>query len=158
MNALRSMSVIACVCCIACSLISIIAPLGKMRKIVNLVLGLFIICSMLIPLVGLFTTDIPDLNLEEQYSDLSLNEKEYEKLILNETADNLVVAANELLLSENIQVDNIEIGIKKTDNNSIYISRINIYISKDLDSRADEIKRIISTNMSKEPVVIVSEN
>ncbi|MBQ2972023.1 MAG: stage III sporulation protein AF [Ruminococcus sp.] len=158
MNALRSMSVIACVCCIACSLISIIAPLGKMRKIVNLVLGLFIICSMLIPLVGLFTTDIPDLNLEEQYSDLSLNEKEYEKLILNETADNLVVAANELLLSENIQVDNIEIGIKKTDNNSIYISRINIYISKDLDSRADAIKRIISTNMSKEPVVIVSEN
>ena len=113
---------------------------------------------MLIPFAGLFTTDIPDFNIDEQYYDASISEKEYEKLILNATADNLVVAANDLLISENITAENIEIGIKKSDNNSIYISRIYIYISKDSESKIDDIKRIISTNMSKEPVVIVSEN
>lgn len=158
MNALRSASVIACVCCIACSVVSLIAPLGRLRKTVNLILGLFLICSMLIPFAGLFTTDIPDFNIDEQYYDASISEKEYEKLILNATADNLVVAANDLLISENITAENIEIGIKKSDNNSIYISRIYIYISKDSESKIDDIKRIISTNMSKEPVVIVSEN
>ncbi len=158
MSALRSAAVIACVCCVACSVISLVAPLGRMRKTVNLILGLFIICSMLIPLVGVFTTDVPDLNLEEQYYDKSFSKEEYEKLVLNETADNLVVAANDLLISENIVVDNIEIGIKKSDNNSIYISRIYIYISKDSESKVDDIKRTISSNMSKEPVVIISEN
>ncbi len=158
MSALMSASVIACVCCIACSVISLIAPLGRMRKTVNLIMGLFLVCSMLIPLVGLIKTDIPDLNIDEQYYVESLSEDEYEEMILNKTADNLVVAANELLLNENIKADNIEIAIKKSDSNSIYISRIYIYISRDIDSKVDAIKRIIFTNMSKEPVVIVIEN
>lgn len=158
MNALKLTSIIACVCCIACSIISLIAPLGRMKKTVNLVLGLFWICSMLVPVVGLLSTENPEINIDDYVYDSSYSEADYEKLVLNETADNLVIATNNLLLAENIAVENIEIGIKKSDTNSIYISRINIYINNDLESEVEKIKRIISTNMSKEPVVIVSEN
>lgn len=158
MNALKSASMIACVCCIACSVVSLITPMGRMRKTVNLILGLFIICSMLIPVVGLVTTKETEFSLEESVFENMNSEEEYEKLVLNETADNLVKAANDLLLSENIEAENISIGIKRTESDSIYISRINIYINKDYENMVEDIKRIISINMSKEPVVIIIEN
>lgn len=158
MNALKSASMIACVCCVACSVVSLITPMGRMRKTVNLILGLFIICSMLIPVVGLVTTKETEFSIEESVFENMNSEEEYEKLVLNETADNLVKAANDLLLSENIEAENISIGIKRTESDSIYISRINIYINKDYENMVEDIKRIISINMSKEPVVIIIEN
>ena len=101
---------------------------------------------MLIPLIGLSATFSKDLFVDNEFDnvDLSSSEQAYEQLVLNQTADNLVNAANDLLLSENIAAQNIEIGIKKSENNSIYISTINIYISDD-------------DNMSKEPVIIINE-
>jgi hypothetical protein len=81
----------------------------------------------------------------------------YEEEVLNKTAENLVVVANDLLISENIVAENIEVAIKKSDNNSIYISTINIYINETNSVKTETIKRIIERNMSKEPVVIVNE-
>lgn len=158
MTALRSSAVIVCLCAIACSIIGLIAPLGRMKKTVNLILGVFLICSMIIPIIGLFDSLSYDFELNE--SEMLLDdsyENSYDAMILENTADNLVYAANDLLLSEDIQAENIEIGIKKSDNNSIYISSINIYISKDDEDKAEQIKKIIGSNMSKEPVIIISE-
>ena len=130
-----------------------------MRKILNLILGAFLICSMLIPLIGLSATFSKDLFVDNEFDnvDLSSSEQAYEQLVLNQTADNLVNAANDLLLSENIAAQNIEIGIKKSENNSIYISTINIYISDDDKYKTEKIKNIIARNMSKEPVIIINE-
>lgn len=158
MNALRSAAVIVCICCIACSIISLVAPLGKMKKIVNLVLGMFMICSMIIPVVGLFDSFSADFELDESTVEYNTDTSNvYNQLVLNQTADNLVIAANNLLQSEGITAENIEIGLKKSDNNSIYISMINIYISRQDENRAQDITKIISSNMSKEPVIIINE-
>ena len=54
MTAFSNCAVIVCVCCIASSIISLVAPLGKMKKIMNLILGMFLLCSMVIPVVGFF--------------------------------------------------------------------------------------------------------
>lgn len=158
MSSIQSASIIACICCIACSFISLVVPFGRMRKTVNLVLGLFVLCSMLIPIIGAFSTEKITFDIDESTYTCSDYSTEYEKDVLNKTADNLVVAANNLLSQENINVDNIAVGIKKSASGSIYISRINIYINKSLESDVDKIKSIISINMSKEPVVIVSES
>ncbi len=158
MNALKSASMIACVCCVACSIVSLVTPMGRMKKTVNLILGLFIICSMMIPIIGLFTTEKPKTSFDESMFYDTNSKEEYEKLVLNETADNLVKAANSILLAENIKAENIEIGLKRSQTDSIYISRINIYINKENENKVDDIKKIISVNMSKEPVVIVNEN
>lgn len=158
MSSLKSFAVTVCVCCIACSIIGIIAPSGRMKKILNLVLGAFLAVSMIIPFIGLSDSFSKDMYFEtSEFLSADIDEKEYEKLVLNKTADNLVLAANDLLLSEDIKVDNIEIGIKKSDTNSIYISKINIYISDKEKDKAEKIKSIITRNMSKEPVIIISE-
>lgn len=158
MTAFSNCAVIVCVCCIASSIISLVAPLGKMKKIMNLILGMFLLCSMVIPVVGLFDSFSSDFKFDEsvaQYSDNTDNA--YNQLVLSKTADNLVLAADNLLKNEGITADNIELALKKTDNDSIYISSVVIYISEQYSHRAQEITKIIASNMSKEPVIIVNE-
>lgn len=113
---------------------------------------------MTLPVIGLFSVKNYEFNTEEySIESQTASNDEYERLVLTTTAENLVKAANELLLSNDIHAENIEIRIKKTEDNSIYISNIYIYISKELEYKTEEIKRIIGSNMSKEPVIIVSE-
>ncbi len=113
---------------------------------------------MILPILGLTSVLKEDVYL---HKDDSFNNEQYEyaydDLILTQTAKNLVSAANSLLLSENIHADNIEISLKKADDNSIYINSINIYISKDYQQKTEVITKVIGSNMSKEPVIIVSE-
>lgn len=158
MNVLSQAGVTVCACCIACSVLSVIFPSGAMKKTLNLVMGAFLICSILIPVIG----GVKSLSFEYKNDNKSFitnedYERIYEEEVLNKTAENLVVATKDLLNSENITPENIEIGIKKSDNNSIYISTINIYINETDREKTDSIKRIIERNMSKEPVVIVNE-
>ena len=130
-----------------------------MKKTLNLILGMFLLCSMVVPLIGLFSTTSYQLDFDEYSMDVKQDSNsDYESLVLTQTADNLVIAANDLLLSRYIEADNIRVGLKKTDDNSIYISSIYIYINKDYEDKAEEIKRIIGSNMSKEPVIIISED
>ena len=113
---------------------------------------------MVIPVVGLFDSFSSDFKFDEsvaQYSDNTDNA--YNQLVLSKTADNLVLAADNLLKNEGITADNIELALKKTDNDSIYISSVVIYISEQYSHRAQEITKIIASNMSKEPVIIVNE-
>ena len=130
-----------------------------MKKTLNLILGMFLLCSMVVPLIGLFSTTSYEFDFDEYSMDVKQDSNsDYESLVLTQTADNLVIAANDLLLSRDIEADNIRVCLKKTDDNSIYISSIYIYINKDYEDKAEEIKRIIGSNMSKEPVIIISED
>lgn len=158
MNTLSGIGVTACACCIACSVLSLLFPDGVMKKTLNLVMGAFLICSMLIPIIGSVQTisfdyesDTESVSVDEDYSRI------YEEEVLTQTAKNLVIVANDLLKSEGIAPENIEVGIKKSDNNSIYISSIHIYINETDADKTENIKRIIERNMSKEPVVTVNE-
>ena len=158
MTALYNTSVIVCVCCVVCSMLSMLAPFGRTKKIINLILGFFLISSMIVPLVSLFTENKFSLSLHSSSPDsYYTDEKEYEKMVLKKTADNLVLATNDLLSAENIKPDNIMITLKKSDNNSIYISKINIYISKAYKNRAEDILKIITANMCIEPEIILNE-
>ncbi len=126
-----------------------------MKKIIDLILGLFLVCSAVLPLIGLlsdseYNTEIKtNETVAVQEYDEALNEA-----VLTTTAENLVKATNNLLQSEGIKASNIKIGIKKNEDNSIYISTLNIYITKDYENRTEDIAKIIGSNMSKEPVII----
>lgn len=157
-SALRSSSVVVCVCCIVCAMFSMIAPAGKMKKTVDIVLSLFLLSSMLIPIASFVKSFSADVVIDEQDVDIkNIDEDDYTEIVLKQTADNLVEIADNLLKSEGIQAENIRVSLKKTDKNSIYISRIDIYISKDNEKDTDKIKRIVETNMSKEPGIYIDE-
>ena len=52
-QALKSSSIVISVCCIVCSMLSVIAPMGRMKKTVDIVLSVFLLSSMIIPIVSL---------------------------------------------------------------------------------------------------------
>ncbi len=116
------------------------------------------ICSMLIPLIGAISTFTLDYKQSEGVMHYDNDyEAEFEKEVLTETAENLVIVTNDILSAEGISPQDIKISIGKSDNNSIYISSIYIYITEQDKERVEHIKNIIIRNMSKEPVVIINE-
>lgn len=133
-------------------------PLTVTKKTVSLVMGAFMICSMLIPLIGAISTFTLDYKQSEGVMHYDNDyEAEFEKEVLTETAENLVIVTNDILSAEGISPQDIKISIGKSDNNSIYISSIYIYITEQDKERVEHIKNIIIRNMSKEPVVIINE-
>lgn len=133
-------------------------PLTVTKKTVSLVMGAFMICSMLIPLIGAISTFTLDYEQSEGVMHYDNDyEAEFEKEVLTETAENLVIVTNDILSAEGISPQDIKISIGKSDNNSIYISSIYIYITEQDKERVEHIKNIIIRNMSKEPVVIINE-
>ena len=133
-------------------------PLTVTKKTVSLVMGAFMICSMLIPLIGVISTFTMDYKQGEGVMHYDNDyEAEFEKEVLTETAENLVIVTNDILSAEGISPQDIKISIGKSDNNSIYISSIYIYITEQDKERVEHIKNIIIRNMSKEPVVIINE-
>ena len=157
-SALKSSSVVICVCTIACSMFSLIAPMGRMKKTIDIVLSLFLISSMLIPIISYFSSFDSQININEQSFDVqSISEQEYTELVLNQTASDLVSVTDELLKSEGIEAQNIKISLKKTEKNSIYVSKVDIYINKKYEQRLDDIKHIVSINMLKEPEIYINE-
>ncbi len=133
-------------------------PLTVTKKTVSFVMGAFMICSMLIPLIGAITSFTVDYEQSDEIIEGDYDyEGQLEKEVLNKTAENLVVATNDLLTSEGITPEDIKISIGKSDNNSIYISSIYIYITEQDRERTEYINNLIARNMVKEPVVIVNE-
>ncbi len=121
-------------------------------------MGVFMISSMIIPMLSVFDSFKTNFEYSDNvYDNTAYTQQDYDELVLSKTADNLVQVSNELLLSEDIVAENIEVGIKKSDSNRIYISTINIYITKEYEDRISDIKKIIFSNMSKEPVIIINE-
>ena len=157
-QALKSSSIVISVCCIVCSMLSVIAPMGRMKKTVDIVLSVFLLSSMIIPIVSVLLIDDTKIEISEQAVDMKqIDEQSYEELVLKQTADNLVDVTANILKTEGIEVENIILSLKKTDKNSIYISKIDIYINKAYEDKINKIKSIISSNMSKEPEIYVNE-
>ncbi len=155
------MSTIASVCSAICvvavggALISVIIPDGNTKKILSLVLGAFLLCSMILPVKNAIT----DINLEisnfpnETQITASADEA-YTESIIKETENTLAKTLDGLLKSENINVNRIRFYLKADENLGIIISRISIYIDKKNNSKVFRINEITEENFGQTPFVI----
>ncbi len=153
MSTIKAIAMTICVCGITCSLLGIISPTKKTKKILNLVIGLFIICSIIIPIksaINSFNINIADIDTVEEITnnvDDSYNEK-----VIWQTSENLEAALKALLNNNNYYPDKIKIHLETTNENSIYIKQIDIYMDK-TDNTID-IKRLTKENFQVTPNII----
>ncbi|MBQ6153429.1 MAG: stage III sporulation protein AF [Ruminococcus sp.] len=157
MNTLNTAATTLCVCCIVCSLFSMLIPQERTKKTLNLVLSLFLICSLILPVKTLLSDISVDLEIEDAVGDYSFTQEDYDRMVMKQTADNLVLCADNLLQNEGIKAENIRLSLKISEQGSIYVSNIIIYISEDLENRKQDIEAVIYRNFSKEPKIIVEE-
>lgn len=146
---------VICASSLICTLVSAFVTDGSTKKIINLVLGAFVICSLIIPVKNALSSfDINISQYESPESVTSTDDEAYSKAILNLTKQNLESTVRDLMLQNNIEIDDCEIILAQTDENSIIISSLSIYISKEYVQYTDLISQIAEDNFGVLPSVM----
>ena len=155
MNELLAVTSAICASALICTLVSNFVTDGSTKKIVSLVLGAFIICSMIVPIknaVSGFNEEIAETDISD--SAVSTDDEAYSREILRQTKVNLESALRDLLLQNGVEINSCEIILALTDDNSIIISSVSIYISKEYTQYSDLISEITFQNFSVQPNII----
>ena len=155
MSEIFSVVIVICTSALICTLVSSFVNDSSIKKVLNLVLGAFIICSMILPVKNAVSAF--DLNIDEYKSaeDItSTSDEAYSNQIVNKTKENLEKTLKNLLEQNDIKINSCEIILSLKDDNSIIISSISIYISKEYTQFADKICDITIQNFSITPSVM----
>ena len=155
MNEILAVTSAICASALICTLVSNFVTDGSTKKIVSLVLGAFIICSMIVPIknaVNGFSEEIAETQISD--SAVSTDDEAYSREILKQTRSNLESALKDLLLQNGVEINSCEIILAQTDDNSIIISSVRIYISKEYTQYTDLISEVTFQNFSVQPNII----
>ncbi|MDD6988548.1 stage III sporulation protein AF [Ruminococcus sp.] len=155
MNELLAVTSAICASALICTLVSNFVTDGSTKKIISLVLGAFIICSMIVPIknaVNGFSEEIAETQISD--SAVSTDDEAYSREILKQTRKNLESSLKDLLLQNGVEINSCEIILALTDDNSIIISSVRIYISKEYTQYTDLISEITFQNFSVQPNII----
>lgn len=155
MKGLFSVVIVICAASLICTLVSTFITDGSTKKIVNLVLGAFIICSLISPVMSAFSS--VNVNLSEyETSDniISSNDEAYSNEVLKQTQINLENSAKDILLQNGIRINSCKIILANEDENRIIISSVSIYISKENSGSSQRIQEIIKDNFGINPSVV----
>lgn len=155
MNEIFAVTSAICASALICTLVSNFVTDGSTKKIISLVLGAFIICSMIVPIknaVNGFSEEIAETDISD-YS-VSTNDEAYSREILKQTRSNLESALKDLILQNGVEINSCEIILAVTDDDSIIISSVSIYISKEYTQYSDLISEVTFQNFSVQPNII----
>lgn len=155
MNEILAVTSAICASALICTLVSNFVTDGSTKKIICLVLGAFIICSMIVPIknaVNGFSEEIAETDISD--SAVSTDDEAYSKEILMQTRKNLESALKDLLLQNGVEINSCEIILALTDDDSIIISSVSIYISKEYTQYSDLISEVTFQNFSVQPNII----
>ena len=155
MNEILTVTSAICASALICTLVSNFVTDGSTKKIICLVLGAFIICSMIVPIknaVNGFSEEIAETDISDLA--VSTDDEAYSREILRQTRINLESALNDLILQNGVEINSCEIILAVTDDNSIIISSVSIYISKEYTQYSDLISEVTFQNFSVQPNII----
>lgn len=155
MNEVFTLVTVVCSSALICTLLSNFITDGSTKKILNLVLGAFIICSMIVPVknaIGQFEVNMQEHKQEEITS--ATDDEAYSKEVVRQTRENLENTLKDFLLQNGVDINKCEIILSVTEENSIIISSINIYISKEYTQYTDLISEITMQNFAVMPSII----
>lgn len=157
MSSAASLIGLACVCCVVVSALGIISPNGMTEKTLNLVIGVFIICVMLVPVKNFFTGFDLKLNIPKASESISSQaQNAYNSAVIKECENRLESSLLTSLENCGFAVKKVEIKLGKKRDGGIYIAGINIYIDKG-ERRLARIISLTEKNFKITPKVIVKQ-
>lgn len=158
MSAVISVCTAVCAAAIAGSLASVLMPEGNTKRVVSLVLGAFLFCSMIAPVneaISGFNAGEPEIPPEEEIT--ATADEIFTSKVLDETSDILSRTLEGYLKSEKIPFLRTKFYLCRDDNLGIIISRICIYIKKKDNTYVFKIKEITEKNFGQTPFVIAEK-
>lgn len=157
MSSVASFAGIICAVSIAVSLISLIIPQGNTKRVMNSVIGVFVLCCMIVPVINAVKNFKYDFNIPDIGKNYTASADEaYNKAIIKETARKLESSALNCLLSKGIKAESAVFNLSYNKKSGIYIKRIRIYISKKETFNFSKIISIIENKFEKTPELMVT--
>lgn len=155
MNVIWSVCGAVCVVAIAGAIISTLMPDGNTKKIMTLVLGAFMVCSMIVPVKSAitgFSANVTGFQSEAQVT--ASADEIYTETLISQTEKSLEQTLAGLLNSENIKFNRIRFYLKQDSNLGIIIDRVCIYIDKKDNTHVFRMKEITEEHFKTTPFVI----
>lgn len=143
-----------CISLVLCALVRMFAPSGATSKILSVVIGMFMLCSMISPVCSLvknFNMDEGEVFDERIAKNLAAS---YDNEVLTRTTNYINEYANSILESISVKPDNIKTVVAVSESKGIYIKEISIYINKTDVQKSDEIVRMLEDSLGCKPQII----
>lgn len=155
MNGLYTAAVTVCASGIVCALLSAFVSDGAMKRILSLVLGVFMVCSLIMPLKNAFVSISADLSKYPGQKQITATADEaFKNRVLSQTRQNLENTLTDLLRQNGIEANDCGVVLASEQENRIIIGSICIYIGEESSGRSQEIIRLTQANFGVTPTII----
>lgn len=155
MSGFGAVAVSVCCASLICALVSNFVSDGSVKRVLNLVLGAFMVCSLIFPVKSAVQGIREEISESSQSAvqSATVDEASYNRQIVAETRKNLENTLTALLNQNGIYPESVEVILSVKHDNSIIISRIGIYIDKSC-TQTDKILELTAQNFGITPNII----
>ena len=155
MNGLGAVAVSVCCASLICALVSNFVSDSSVKRVLNLVLGAFMVCSLILPVKSAVQGIREEISESSQSAvqSATVDEAQYNRQIVVETRKNLENTLTALLNQNGIYPESVEVILSVKHDKSIIISRIGIYIDKSC-TQTDKILELTAQNFGITPNII----
>lgn len=152
MNGLYTVAATVCATSVIIALISHFVTDGGTKRLLGMVMGAFMVCSMLVPVKNAVQgMTAVAREATEQTPSAATADEVYQRRVLAQTRNNLELALTDILRQNGITVNRAEVVLSLTGENRIIISQIRVYIGSDALAQRDNIVRVTEENFSVRP-------
>lgn len=156
MNGIGTVAVTVCCASLICALVSNFVSDASVKRVLNLVLGAFVICSLILPVRAAVNGIRDGLSGISDHPSATADESAYNDKIVAETRKNLERTLDALLEQNGIRPNGTEIILSVGDDNSIIISQVRIYIDEG-SCRTELITELTVQNFGIIPNIITEQ-
>ncbi len=156
MNSLYTLTAVICSSAIICTILSNFVTESGTKKILNLILGAFMVCSLIVPVknaVSEINTTLDGYDTLQEIT--STADEAYSNEVISLTEDNLEQALSDMLKQNGIEINDSKIILALSNENRIIISYIGIYISKEYTLYTELISEIVYDNFTVVPNIMM---
>ena len=156
MEGIRLIGVSICITMVVTSIFSMLTPDSKLDKMLKFSISLFFLTSLISPFVNNkldFHIDISDITQTQQDKQLSQG---VASQFITIAIENLEHSVENLLIRKKINPKKVEVLINISEDDSISISKLMVYIEQSDELRIQEIEKIVAEEVGFAPQVVVS--
>lgn len=156
MNGIKSWAMIICFVSVICTIVEMMVPSGKMEKMFKLIIGIFMLCSILIPLKNTISNISFDIKKSKNFIK---DESKLKDIIDNQTEttakENIKSIIKNFLDAKDIKPEKINIIMDTKQDNCISIKKIEVFLVRGDESKKDMIKKELEQKLEIKTDVIV---
>ncbi len=156
MNGIKSWAMIICFVSVICTIVEMMVPSGKMEKMFKLIIGIFMLCSILIPLKNTISNISFDVKKSKNFIK---DESKLKDIIDNQTEttakENIKSIIKNFLDAKDIKPEKINIIMDTKQDNCISIKKIEVFLVRGDESKKDMIKKELEQKFEIKTDVIV---